>query len=117
MPASPGSTRASAPSCTNCEGLLAIPEGFRQEALTALIEEESARCARLGEIAQQRQTLAMRIQAGIAGIPGREGVETNDLIAHRQSLAQLEQTLKAQYAELSKVMIHKPREVNKKKPS
>lgn len=116
MPASP--VRAAAPRCTNCEAVLAVPEAVKPETVTALIEAESRRCARLGEIAQQREALAVHIQAGIAGIlGGREGVETNDLIAHRQSLAQLEKSLAAQYADISKVMIHKPREVSAKTPS
>ena len=111
-PGAPGSEDA-APLCTNCEMLLSVPERLQQEAVAALIAAESARCARLQEITQQRQALAVRIQAGIAGILGSDRLETNDLVAHRQSLSQLEETLKAQFDQLSKVMIHKPREVQK----
>ncbi|MFL6582424.1 MAG: hypothetical protein ACJ8G2_16910 [Burkholderiales bacterium] len=93
--------------------ILAVPEGLEQEAVTALIDAESARCARLLEITQQRQALAMRIQAGIAGILGSDRLETTDLIAHRQSLSQLEETLRAQFDDLSEVMLHKPHEVQK----
>src|SRR5437868_7396741 len=88
----PGSQSAAPSVCTNCETVLAVPEGLEREAVTALIEAESARCARLAEIIQQRQALAVRIQAGIAGILGTDRLETNDLIAHRQSLSQLEET-------------------------
>jgi len=112
----PGNRSAAPPVCTNCETVLAVPEGLESEAVTALIEAESARCVRLGEIAQQRQALAVRIQAGIAGILGSDRLETNDLIAHRQSLSQLEEALKAQSADLAKLMIHKPREVKKPQP-
>src|SRR3954467_1313297 len=108
MPACPDRESAAAPSCRNCEMVLAVPEGLDREAITALIEAESARCSRLAELMQQRQALAVRIQAGIAGILGSDRLETNDLIAHRQSLAQLERTLKAQLADLSDVMVHKP---------
>ena len=94
--------------------VLRSPKGLAQAAVTALTEAESARCARLGEIAQQRQALAVRIQAGIAGIVGSDRLETNDLVVHRRSLAQLEETLKAEFEDLSKVMLHKPREVRKK---
>jgi hypothetical protein len=111
MPASPGTESPVAPVCRNCEMALALPEGLEQEAVAALIDAESARCARLAELTRQRQALAMRIQAGIAGIVGSDRLETNDLIVHRHSLAQLEETLKSQFDELSKVMVHKPREV------
>jgi hypothetical protein len=105
----PGSESSAPPVCTNCKMVLAAPEGLEQEAVIALIQAESARCARLGEITQQRQALAVRVQAGIAGILGSDRLETNDLIMHRQSLAQLEEMLMAQFDELSKVMVHKPR--------
>jgi hypothetical protein len=116
MPASlrsSGGTSAVPPTCTNCKMILAVPEGLEQEAVTALIDAESARCARLLEITQQRQALAMRIPAGIAGILGSDRLETTDLIAHRQSLSQLEETLRAQFDDLSEVMLHKPHEVQK----
>jgi hypothetical protein len=74
----------------------------------ALIEEESAHCRRLQEIGLQRQTLAASIQAGIAGTLGGDTIETNDLVAHRQSLAQLDAALMAEAAALAKAMIHVP---------
>jgi len=110
----PGSDESPLASCRNCGTVLALPKGLAQSAVSALAEAESARCARLGEIAQQRHALAVRIQAGIAGIVGSDRLETNDLVVHRRSLAQLEETLKAEFEDLSKIMLHKPHEARKK---
>jgi hypothetical protein len=95
------------PICTTCGQYFRVP-AERADTAAALIEEESARCARLREIAQQRQALAARIQAGIAGVLGSDRIDTNDLVAQRQSLAQLEATLKAEEEELSRGMLHTP---------
>jgi hypothetical protein len=93
--------------CATCGGLVATPADRRQP-IFALIEEESARCQRLREISLQRQTLAARIQAGLAGTLGGDTVETNDLVAHRQSLAQLDAALMAEAAALASTMVHVP---------
>jgi hypothetical protein len=93
--------------CITCGGFFAAPADRRQSIL-ALIEEESARCQRLREIGLQRQTLAARIQAGVAGTLGGDTVETNDLVAQRQSLAQLDAALMAEAAALANTMVHVP---------
>ena len=94
--------------CTHCGKTFSLPAGRARETFTALVEEESARCSRLREIMQQRQALAARTQAGFAGVLGTEVVDTVDRVAQRQSLAQLDATLKAEAEELSKVMLHVP---------
>ncbi|MBC8008364.1 MAG: hypothetical protein H7X76_09995 [Prolixibacteraceae bacterium] len=100
----------SALKCKNCGKSFGVAESLPSESAGKLVEEESARCARLGEITQQRQALAVRIQAGIAGVLGTEAIETVDRVAQRQSLAQLDATLIAQTEELAKVMWHAPAE-------
>lgn len=117
MPASsrnsrPGDTASenSVLKCKTCGKSFTPPAGHAREAATALVEEESARCSRMREITQQRQTLAARTQAGFAGVLGSEAVDTVDLVAQRKSLAQLDATLKAEAEGLSKVMLHVPRE-------
>ena len=94
--------------CKSCGKSFSLPAGQASEAMTALVEEESARCSRLREITQQRQSLAARIQAGFAGVLGTEAVDTVDRVVQRQSLGQLDATLKAEAEELSKVMRHVP---------
>lgn len=96
--------------CTTCGKSFRASAGNASDSPAALVEEESARCSRLLEIAQQRQTLAARMQAGIAGVVGSETLDTVDMVAQRQSLAQLDATLKAEAEELSKVMRHVPGE-------
>ena len=116
MPASsssntqPGNSASenSALKCRTCGRSFAPPAGDEREASAAIVEGESARCSRLREITQQRQSLAARIQAGFAGVLGTEAVDTVDRVVQRQSLGQLDATLKAEAEELSKVMRHVP---------
>jgi hypothetical protein len=91
--------------CQTCGKSFTAPAG---QASDELVEEESARCARLREIAQQRQALSLKLQAGIVGMLGSDTVDTIDLVAHRRSLAQLDATLAAQAKELEAAMLHKP---------
>ena len=100
----------SALKCKTCGKSFAAPAGPASEASAALVEEESARCSRLREITQQRQALAARTLAGFAGVLGSDTVDTADLVAQRQSLAQLDATLKAEGEGLSRVMLHVPGE-------
>jgi hypothetical protein len=93
--------------CKTCGGIFAAPPD-RGHAVIALVEDESARCNRLREIRLQRQALAAKIQAGIAGTLGGDAIDTNDLIAQRQSLAQLDAALGAEAAALAKAMVHIP---------
>jgi hypothetical protein len=101
-------TEAFALKCKSCGAMLAVPRGLDQEATGRLIDAESARCARLREIAQQREALGARIQAGIAGMLGSDRIDTNDLVAQRMSLAQLAATLTAEAEDLAKFMVHLP---------
>jgi len=94
--------------CKTCGKVLAAPLGHRREALATLIDEESARCSRLREITQQRQTLAARTQAGITGMLDHDRIDTTDMVAHRKSLAQLDAALKAEAERLAKEMVHAP---------
>ena len=96
----------SALKCKTCGKSFALPDNLPSESAGKLIEEESARCARLWEITQQRQALAVRIQAGFAGVLGTEALDTVDRVAQRQSLANLDTTLIAEAEELAKVMRH-----------
>jgi hypothetical protein len=96
----------SALKCKTCGKSFASPAGHASEAAAALVEEESARCNRMREITQQRQALAARIQAGIAGMLGSDRLDTVDQVAQRATLAHLDATLKAEAEELAKVMLH-----------
>jgi hypothetical protein len=88
-------------SCATCGGAFDPPPG--QEA-AAFAAEESARCARLREIAAQRAALqAARTQAGIAGV-----TETVDRVAHLASVDRLELALKAEEERLRGTMVHRP---------
>lgn len=93
--------------CTTCGKALAAPAGQAPE---AFVDEESARCARLREIVQQRRALAARMQSGIAGVVGSDSADTVDLIAQRKSLAQLDATLETQAQALGAMMAHVPEE-------
>ena len=94
--------------CKTCGKVLAAPLGHRKEALATLIDEESARCSRLREITQQRQTIAARTQAGIIGMLDHDRIDTTDMVAHRKSLAQLDAALRAEAERLAKEMVHVP---------
>ena len=96
--------------CQNCSMAFRIPDNVRSAGITALVEAESARCARLIDITRQRRALGARIQAGIAGMLGSETLETSDLVANRKTVAQLEAALKAEADDLAKVMMHVPAE-------
>ena len=91
--------------CATCGKSLTPPNG--RTAIERL-DEESARCARWREIAQQRQALAARIQAGIAGMLGTDTMDTVDRVAQRLSLTQLDATLETESEELERVMGHIP---------
>ena len=95
----------STPECATCGESLTIQNG---RVSNEFVDEESARCARWREIAQQRQSLAARIQAGIAGMLGTDMMDTVDRVAQRQSLTQLDATLKTEAQELERVMGHIP---------
>ena len=95
----------STPTCATCGESLTIQNG---RVLMEFVNEESARCARWREIAQQRQALAARIQAGFAGVVGTDTMDTVDKVAQRQSLTQLDATLKTEAEELERVMGHIP---------
>ncbi len=117
MPASSRNTQPddsaseiSALKCKTCGKSFAPPAGHMSDASAELVQEESARCSRLREITQQRQALAARTRAGFAGVLGSEAVDTVDLVSQRQSLAQLDATLKAQAEGLSRAMLHVPGE-------
>ena len=96
--------------CKTCGKSFAPPVGHLHEASAELVEEESVRCSRVREIMRQRQVLSARMQAGIAGVLGSEPVDTMDLVSQRQSLAQLDATLKTQAEGLSRGMLHVPGE-------
>ena len=98
----------SALKCTTCGKSFAPSTAVAGEVATALIEEESVRCARLQEITQQRQALALRMQAGITGMLGSDTMDTIDMVAQRRSLNQLDATLKSEAEDLVKVMGHAP---------
>ena len=84
------------------------PAVHAHESVAVLVEEESARCKRLGEVNRQRQALAARIQAGFTGMIGGETVDTMDLVAQRESTSRLEAALKEEAEDLAKLMLHVP---------
>ena len=95
--------------CTTCGKHFAPPAGYARESFAALVEEESARCKRLGEVNRQRQSLvAARTQAGFAGVLGTETVDTVDIVAQRESTSWLDAALKEEAEDLAKVMLHVP---------
>lgn len=94
-----------APACKTCGKFLTLTSG---QATTALVDEESARCARLREITQQRQALASRAQAGITGVLGSDTMDTVDMVAQRRSMNQLDVALKAEAGVLVEKMLHTP---------
>jgi len=100
----------SALKCKTCGKSFAPPADYIREAFAELVEEESVRCSRVRDIARQRQVLATRMQSGIAGVLGGETIDTTDMVSQRQSLAQLDATLKAQAEGLSRDMLHVPGE-------
>ena len=109
-PTDDSASERSALKCKTCGKFFAPPDGHVREASAELVEEESLRCSRVREISRQRQVIAARMQAGIAGVLGSEPVDTTDLVSQRQSLAQLDATLKAQAEALSIGMLHVPGE-------
>ena len=95
--------------CTNCGRSFVPPAGRAPESFAELVEEESARCKRLGEVNRQRQALiAARTQAGFAGVLGSETVDTVDMVAQRESTARLDAALREEAEDLAKAMLHVP---------
>lgn len=89
--------------CTSCGAAFEAPKGADSAAFAA---DESARCARLREIAQQRGSLDVaRTQAGFAGV-----TETLDRFAQKASLDRLELALKAEAEKIRRAMQHEPAE-------
>lgn len=86
--------------CASCGTAIEAPAGGDAAAFAA---EESARCARLGELREQRNALAIRMQAGFAGVLD---IDTADLVAQRQSLAKLDAALHAEHDEIARAMRH-----------
>lgn len=93
--------------CTTCGKAFAAPAG--REAI-GLVEEESARCARLREIAEQRNALDVaRTQAGFAGVLHGSGeTETVDLVMQRASISRLDAALENEAQGLAAEMLHVP---------
>ena len=88
--------------CAACGAEFELPAG---EAAAGFPAEEAARCARLGELREQRRTLeAARTQAGFAGIVD---ADTVDLVVHRESLSRLDAALKSEQDEIERAMRHK----------
>jgi hypothetical protein len=86
-----------------------LPAGLAPESFPALVEEESARCKRLGEVKRQREALAAaRLQAGFAGVIGNEPVDTVDMVAQRDSMSRLDATLQDEAEALARAMGHVP---------
>ncbi len=94
--------------CLNCGGSFVAPVEADGKASGALLDSESARCARLLEIRSRRKTLASNIQAGIAGMVGSNPYDTIDMVAQRRSVGQLDATLKAEERDLEAIMLHVP---------
>lgn len=95
--------------CTTCGQTFAAPD---DRAAPGLVEEESARCARLREVNERRKALdAARNQAGFAGIlHGDEDKDTVDMVMQRDSMARLDSALRDEAEGLAKQMSHVPAE-------
>jgi len=100
-------SRMSDLTCSTCGKSFAAPQGGEA---AGLADEESARCARLREVTEQRAALeAARTQAGFAGVlHGNEDKDTMDLVMQRASLSRLDAALKAEAEELAASMLHQP---------
>ena len=105
-PTDDSASERSALKCKTCGKGFAPPAEHVRDASAELDEEESLRCSRVREISRQRQVIAARMQAGIAGVLGSESIDTIDLVAQRRSIAQLDATLRVEAEELAKVMRH-----------
>lgn len=92
--------------CKTCGKTFAV-SGGRESA--ALVEEESARCARLREIVTQRNAIdATRHAPGFTGLHGTGDTDTVDLVMQRHSMARLDAALRSEAEGLAKLMWHKP---------
>lgn len=94
--------------CANCGKSFVVPAGHETAAFEA---EESARCARLREIDEQRKSIdAARKQAGFAGFPQSTTTDndTVDVVMQRHSMARLEAALRSEAEELARQMRHDP---------
>lgn len=93
--------------CKTCGKIFAV-SGGRESA--ALVEEESARCARLREIATQRESIdAACHQPGFTGVlHGTGDTDTVDLVMQRHSMARLDAALRSEAEGLAKLMWHTP---------
>jgi len=88
--------------CTACGAAFEAPPDVEAAGFVA---EESARCARLGELVEQRKTIdAARTQAGFAGVVD---ADTADLVVHRESMSRLDAALKSESEAIVKAMKHK----------
>ena len=100
-------TRESTLNCTTCGKAFVVPAGRE---VAGLVEEESARCARLREIEEQRRALdATRTQAGFAGaLHGSGETDTVDLVMQRNSMMCLDAALKNEAEGLVAALLHEP---------
>jgi len=93
--------------CKTC-GKTFAASGGRESA--ALVEEESARCARLRDIDVQRKSIDdTRRQPGFTGVlHGTGDTDTVDVVMQRHSMARLDAALRSEAEGLAKLMWHTP---------
>lgn len=92
--------------CASCGATYEPPAADHAAGFAA---EEAARCARLGDLREQRRTLeAARTQAGFAGVVD---VDTVDLVVQRESLSRLDAALRSEHDEIERAMKHTRYEV------
>ena len=94
--------------CTNCGKAFARPGEIDAANIKTIVEQESARCVRLTDLIRQRESLASRMQGGVAGLVGHDTLDTVDMVAQRASLRKLDATLKQEEEELQAGMSHVP---------
>jgi hypothetical protein len=92
--------------CLTCGRSLAVPEARTSEVAQSLADEDSARCARLRQVAEQRRALADAFARG--DYVGPEDSDTVDLVMRRESMARLDGALAAEAESLAKSMWHAP---------
>jgi hypothetical protein len=92
--------------CTNCGAVFRPPAGTTQKTFPAVIERESANCARVIELASRERALRVKMQAGFADLD-RE-MDTADLFAHRLALARLEVAISREKDAVRASMQHSP---------
>lgn len=94
--------------CTACGASFRPPAGTTQKIYSAVVEEESAHCARVCELTAQQQKVLASMRAGLAAVTTTNDMDTVDVYANRLSLARLEAAINKEKLDLLASMRHRP---------